>query len=103
MPSPAREERKWIIKSKEKKKTKCKLGKKPLAKRSDGRTFIDGDFLIANYANNQLVAEGPSLAEGITVAVMHHVEAAIHVHPNRPLLLLAPCALRASQPEPEQR
>lgn len=64
---------------------------KPFVKRGNGGALIGNDLCITNNPNNQLVAEGTSLAKGIAMAIMHHIEAAVHVDANG--LLVASSAL----------
>lgn len=54
----------------------------------DWRALVGGDLGVADDADHQLVAKRPRLAEGIAVAVVHHVEASVHVNAHGLLLLL---------------
>lgn len=47
--------------------------------RRDGRALVGGDLVVADNADDELVPEGARLAQRVAVAVVHHVEAAIHV------------------------
>lgn len=47
--------------------------------RRDGRALVGGDLVVADNADDELVPEGVRLAQRVAVAVVHHVEAAIHV------------------------
>jgi hypothetical protein len=68
---------KWVI------KVKLKGLGVPLVHRRDGRTLVGLDLLVVDNANDELVAEGSRLAQSVAVAVVHHVEAAVHVHAYR--------------------
>jgi hypothetical protein len=67
----------------------------PLVHRRDGRTLVGLDLLVVDNANDELVAEGSRLAQSVAVAVVHHVEAAVHVHAYR-------AAATAPEPPPER-
>lgn len=51
--------------------------------RRDGGSLVGGDLVVADDADDELVPERPRLAQRVAVAVVHHVEAAVHVDPHR--------------------
>jgi hypothetical protein len=71
------------------------LGGVPLVHRRDGRALVGLDLLVADDADDELVAEGARLAQRVAMAVVHHVEAAVHVHAHRALAA-------APEPAPER-
>lgn len=73
------------------------MGNKPLVAGSDWRALVGGDLGVADDADHQLVAKRPRLAEGIAVAVVHHVEASVHVNAHGLLLLLLENSKRRPQ------
>lgn len=62
----------------------------PFVERGYRGTLIDDDFGVADDSDDQLVSEGTSLTESVAVAVVHHVEAAIHVNSDGSILLPPP-------------
>lgn len=53
-------------------------------KRRNGRSFIGYDLFVANNTDDQLVTERTRLTQRVAVAVVHHVEAAVHVDADGP-------------------
>lgn len=47
--------------------------------RRDGWSLVSLDLVVADDADDELVPERPGLAQRVAVAVVHHVEAAVHV------------------------
>lgn len=47
--------------------------------RRDGGSLVGLDLVVADDADDELVPERARLAQRVAVAVVHHVEAAIHV------------------------
>ena len=50
--------------------------------RRDGGSRVGGELVITDDADDELVPERPRLAQRVAVAVVHHVEAAVHVDPH---------------------
>lgn len=55
---------------------------------SDGGAFVEGNFGVTDDADDELIPEGTGLAQGVAVAVVHHVEATVHVNADRLVVLL---------------
>lgn len=82
----------------------------PLLQGRHGGPLVHDDLRVADDADHELVPQGAGLPEGVAVAVVHHVEAPVHVDPHRPLLPPPPAAEPGPDPErgavevePEQR
>lgn len=57
----------------------------PLVERGNRGAFVSSDLCIANHTNNKLIPKSTGLPKSVAVPIMHHIEAPIHVNPNRPL------------------
>ena len=58
---------------------KLKFWRAPLTECRNGQYLVGLDLVVADEADDELVPEGARLAQRVAVAVVHHVEASVHI------------------------